>query len=484
MRRRSIFSELKHGSFVSRRRLIVTASGALAVFAAHGRSRAAAAGAAPPDGFFGRVDDIVGGIKAPKIPGTRFPIAGNAAGGDIRIEISEALRTASEAGGGRVVIPAGRYVSNGPIHLRSRCALHLEDGAHIVFSGDPQHYLPAVFTRWEGTEAYNYSPFIYGRDLEDVAITGAGTFDGRGAENWLPWRAEQKDDQALLRDMGRRGVPINERRFGEGRFLRPQFLQFIGCERVLIEGVTFLDSPFWVVHPVYCRHVTVRGVTVVSEHVNSDGVDPDSCEDVLIEDCAFNTGDDGVAVKAGRDQDGWRVGRPCRRVVVRNCRYTGTAGGGVAIGSEMSGGVEEVFVHDYDMRAVKHAIYLKSNSDRGGYVRDCHFRNIAVGEAKDLLVITNNYKEQGSGLYPAAFEDISFADIRCADAEAAISILGAEKAAVRRLQIENLRVGRADLPLRARNVRSMTFSNVMINREIVEAVEETPPETFDKARHY
>ncbi|MGF1544430.1 MAG: glycoside hydrolase family 28 protein [Parvularculaceae bacterium] len=436
--------------------------------------------------FNDRVAEIVAGVVRPNVPARRFDAGdfGLSAGGDARPAINSALAAANEAGGGRVVVPPGAYRSDGPIQLQSRCELHLSEGAKVTFSGDPTHYLPIVFTRWEGVEAYNYSPFIYGRGLSDVAITGAGVFDGEGAANWLPMRPKQKADQTLLREMGRTGVPLNERRFGAGRWLRPHFLQIIDAERVLIEGVTFLDSPFWVVHPVYCRHVTVRNIKVVSEHVNSDGVDPDSCEDVLIENCDFNTGDDGVAIKAGRDQDGWRVDRPCRRVVVRDCRYTGTAGGGMAIGSEMSGGVEEVFVDGYDMNEVKHGIYLKSNSDRGGYVRDCHFRRIAVAKAKDLIVVTNNYKEQGSGRYPALFENVTFSGVRADTVETAISIVGAPSIPVRGFTIADLRARAAGLPLRTRNVEDLTFVNVSANGEAVDAVLETPPETHKNAAHY
>lgn len=437
-------------------------------------------GSARDAGFRQRLEAVASGILTPVIPARTETFQPTIT---FQPELNAALADLSRRGGGRLVVPPGTYLSKGPIHLQSKCDLHLADGARIVFSPDPSHYLPVVFTRWEGTEAYNYSPFVYGRDLEDIAITGSGVLDGQGREHWLPWRDRQKTDQTTLRRMGQTGTPVEGRRFGEGHWLRPQFLQLLGCERVLIEGITLVDSPFWIVHPVYCRHVTVRGLTIISEHLNSDGVDPDSCEDVLIEDCDFNTGDDGIALKAGRDQDGWRVGRPCRRIVARNNRYSGTAGGGMAIGSEMSGGVEQVFVDGYVMRDVNHGLYLKSNSDRGGYVRDCHFRNIVVEKAKDLIVITNDYKMQGSGKYPASFRDISFSDIRCGESGTAISFAGLEDARIRDISVNRVHIETAEIALRTRNISRLTIEDVTVSGLPVEPAMGRDPELFQDARY-
>ena len=284
--------------------------------------------------------------------------------------------------------------------------------------------------------------------------------------------------------MGRDGVAVGKRVFGEGHWLRPQFVQFVACERVLIQGVTLVDSPFWCVHPVYCRDVTVRGVSIRSTHVNSDGVDPDSCERVLVEGCDFDTGDDGVAVKAGRDQDGWRVGRPCRDVVVRDCRYSGTAGGGVAVGSEMSGGVERVFVDGYRMNRVSHAVYLKSNGDRGGLVRDCHFRDLDIGSAKDVIVVTNAYKGRTDGPFPAAFSDISFSRIRCGQAEAALSLVGDAREPIRGVRVSDVVVDRAQVPLRARGLQGLSFESVAVNGTPLAPQLATGAETFEGVRHF
>ena len=429
-----------------------------------------------------RADAIANGVRRPVIAARDFPVTdyGAAPGRDVRPAVISALEAAATGGGGRVVFPAGEWPCDGPIHLRGRCALHLEAGARLVFSGDPASYLPVVFTRWEGTEVYNYSPMIYGRGLKDVAITGAGVIDGQGEKNFLPWRPNQRPDQRALRKMGAEGVPVSQRIFGDGHWLRPHFIQFIDCERVLVEGVTLNDSPFWCVHPVYCRHVTVKGVTIISRHINSDGVDPDSSEDVLIEDCVFDTGDDGVALKAGRDQDGWRVGRKTQRVVIRDNTFTGTRGGGMAIGSEMSGGVEEVFVERYRMNRVHHGLYFKANLDRGGVIRDVHIRDIDIVRADTVLIFTNDYHSYRGGDFPTRFEDVTVSDVRCAQAGLGVSIIGHPEAPVRRVRVSDMTIASAEQPLQIKHVEDLSFRNVMMNGETVESVLQTAPETFDR----
>lgn len=429
-----------------------------------------------------RADEIANGVRRPVIAAQDFPITdfGAREGGDVRLAVKTALEAASKAGGGRVVFPAGEWPCDGPIHMRARCALHLEEGARLVFSGNAESYLPVVFTRWEGTEVYNYSPMIYARGVKDVAITGAGTIDGQGEQNFLPWRPNQKPDQRALRKMGAEGVPVSERIFGDGHLLRPHFIQFVDCERVLVEGVKIVDSPFWCVHPVYCRHVTVKDVTIISRHINSDGVDPDSSEDVLIQGCVFDVGDDGVALKAGRDQDGWRVGRKTRRVVVRDCIFTGTRGGGMAIGSEMSGGVEEVFVERYQMNEVHHGLYFKANLDRGGVIRDVHIRDIEINKADTVLIFTNDYHSYRGGNFPTIFEDVTLSNVRCTEAGLGISIIGHPEALVRRVNVVDMTIGSVQLPLQIKHVEDIQFQRVVMSGAAVESVSETAPETFQR----
>lgn len=414
-------------------------------------------------------------IALPSIPNSDFVVPG---GPDARAAIQDTIDRASDAGGGRVIVPRGLWRSDGPLRLRSRVEMHLGEGAHLRFSGNAASYLPVVLTRWEGTEVWTYSPMVFADGLEDVAITGPGTIDGQGEQNFLPWRARQKPDQAALRQMGNDGVPVDQRIFGDGHWLRPHFVQFRNCRRVLIDGPRFVDSPFWVNHLLYCSDATVRNIEVVSRHINSDGVDVDSSTRVLIENCRFDVGDDGVAIKSGRDQDGWRVDRPSTNVIIRNCEYLGNTGGAMAIGSEMSGGVSDVFVENYRMNKARHALYFKANLDRGGKIDRVFIRDIDVAEADSLLIFTNDYHSYRGGDFPARFENVSVEDVRCGHARVGLSIIGHERAPVRNVTLRNVAVATAEVPLQVRHVDNLQFENVTINGVRQDAPDKTAPASF------
>ncbi len=263
------------------------------------------------------------------------------------------------AGGGRVVVPSGRFAT-GPIHLRSNVELHVSRDATLLFARDPRQYLPAVLTRFEGTELMNYSPFIYAYDQQNVAITGEGTLDGQAdREHWWPWKGladfgwtrgapNYNASRQRLLEMAERREAVERRRFGEGDYLRPPFIQPYKCRNVLIENVSITNSPMWEINPVLCENVTVRGVKISSGGPNNDGCNPESSRDVLIERCVFNTGDDCIAIKSGRNADGRRVNVPSQNIIVRNCEMR-DGHGGVTIGSEISGGCWNVFAHDCRM---------------------------------------------------------------------------------------------------------------------------------------
>jgi polygalacturonase len=374
-----------------------------------------------------------------------------------------AIAECHAAGGGRVIVPAGLWRMDGPIHLRSNMELHLQQGAHIKFSGGRDFYIPLVRTRWEGTELYTYSPMVFGNGLNNVAITGPGIIDGQGRANFLPWRKKQGPDKKALRDMGRNGVPVKERVFGDGHWLRPHFIQLYDCRNVLIDGPTLVDSPFLGVHLVYCDQVIVRRIGINSTHINSDGVDPDSSTNVLIDKCIFNIGDDGVAIKSGRDQDGWRVNRPSKNIVVRNCSYIGNTGGAMAIGSEMSGGVSDVYVENYNIRQANHALYFKANLDRGGTIRRVFIRGIAIGEAATVITFTNSYHGYRGGTYPPHFEDVSIQNVACKYADTALHIIGHPEFPVRNVRLKDIDIDTAKTPFQIRGVDNLIFDNVRIN---------------------
>jgi polygalacturonase len=344
------------------------------------------------------VPEILARIKPPTFPAQDFPVTqfGAVAGGEVDCTeaFAAAIAACTKAGGGRVVVPPGIFLS-GAIHLKSRVNLHVSNGATIRFSTNPAAYLPVVFTRFECIDVMNYSAPIYAFEQTDIAITGQGTLDGQG-QFWHQWIRQWDADVKRLVEMGRAGVPVSERVFGAGHKLRPNFIQPVRCRNVLIEGVRVINSPMWTLHPVYCTNVTIRGVTVETSGPNTDGCDPDSCTDVLIEDCVFNNGDDCIAVKSGRDEDGRRVNIPCENVVIRNCRFK-KGHGGVTMGSETAGGIRNVFAEDchFDSPDLNMAMRFKTNPARGGYIENIYLRNCTVQTAKYGIHITKRY---GAGL--------------------------------------------------------------------------------------
>lgn len=378
------------------------------------------------DDPWAEADVIVSRIVAPRFPARDLDLTTFGAVGDGRTDCTAAIRRAiaacHEGGGGRVVVPPGRFLT-GAIHLKSRVNLHVSEGATLAFSTDPKAYLPLVFTRWEGIELMNYSPFIYAFGARDIAISGRGTLDGQAsADHWWPWKGRMGEPTSdtnrtgfvpgaarrRLLDMASRHVPVHERLFGEGYELRPNFVQPYRCQNVLIEDVTIVNSPMWELHPVLCTNVTVRNVTINSHGPNNDGCDPESCRDVLIEGCSFDTGDDCIALKSGRNDDGRRVNVPVENVVIRKCRMK-DGHGGVVIGSEISGGARNVFAETCQMDSpnLDRALRIKTNSERGGLVERVFMRDVTVGQVAEAVVTINFFYEEGdTGKFPPMVRDV------------------------------------------------------------------------------
>lgn len=290
-----------------------------------------------------------------------------------------ALDACGNAGGGTVCVPAGNWQCTA-LRMKSNTNLHLEEGAVLEFSPDPADYLPVEFTRWEGIECYNYCPLIYAIDCENLAVTGKGILKGNG-QAWWHWKKLQHTGAKKLYDAEADGIPLEKRIFGNTTdALRPQFIQFIRSRNILISDIRIEDGPQWTIHPVYCENIIIRDITIDTDGPNTDGLNPDSCRNVLIENSSFATGDDCIAINSGMNEDGWRVNRPCENVLIRNCRMT-RGHGGVVIGSGMSGGVRNIYAHDCEIDGTEMGIRLKSMRGRGGVVenidiRDCRVENI------------------------------------------------------------------------------------------------------------
>src|SRR2546423_3083248 len=237
-----------------------------------------------------RAEDLPAPFRMPKIRRPVFAdrvvdIRAHGAVGDARSDctaaIASAIAACAKAGGGRVLIPAGKWLT-GPIHVRSNIDLHLHEGAIVRFSADAKQYLPPVFVRWGGVECFNYSPLIYARDCENIAITGRGLLLGQG-KAWWGWEKHQARCRAKQYEMVLQDVPVDQRIFGSVELpLRPQFLHPINCTNVLLEDFTIAEAgPCWTLHLAYCRNVLVRRVKInAPDGPNTDGIDIDSCRNV------------------------------------------------------------------------------------------------------------------------------------------------------------------------------------------------------------
>lgn len=407
-------------------------------------------------------------IVAPVFPEIEFHIGDFGAAGngidDDRPAIQAAIDSCSNRGGGHVVLPAGRYFSRGPIVLKNDVDLHLSKGAELIFSADERDYLPVVLTRWEGTELFNYSPLIYARNMQNIAVTGHGTINGQGSRNFATWKPRQKADQQALRKQGREGAPLHERVYGEGHWLRPAMLELVSCSGVLIENIRIINAPFWSIHPLCCNNITVRGVTVDSTNLNNDGCDPESCRNVLIEDCYFHTGDDAIAIKSGRDNEAWHIGQPTENVIIRRCTFD-TEINGLCIGSEISGGVRNVFAEDIHIMRASHGLYFKSNLDRGGYIEGIWIRRIRVDRIDRALVkFEPDYKSESKENHPTRFRDFVLERIHANDVRGiGLDIGGFEHQPVRDVVIRNLEIDHAQTPVSIRNTENLTLQKVFIN---------------------
>lgn len=479
----------------SRRKFLqVTAAGFGAAVLTRCTSTNASAQATPQGDPWAAVPGILSRIKAPTFPSRSFDVTQYGAIGDGKTDCTDGFRKAiaacNAAGGGRVVVPAGRFLT-GAIHLKSNVNLHVTKTATIAFDTNPAKYLPQVFTRWEGAELMNYSPFIYAFEQENIAITGEGLLDGQAScEHWWPWKGFTGDYRSVnaldavmektcginpkspqtparnrLFDMAEKGVPVSERVFGEGAMLRPQFIQPYRCRNVLIEGVRIINSPMWEIHPVLCRNVIVRNVRIDTHGPNNDGCDPESCQDVLIDGCEFDTGDDCIAIKSGRNADGRRINVPTENVIIRNCRMK-DGHGGVTIGSEISGGVRNVFAYDcvMDSPNLDRALRFKNNAMRGGVLENIFMRDVQIGQVADsVLSIDFTYEEGAKGPFKPVVRNVRMRNVTSKKSKYGWFLRGIENSVIADITIENCRFDGVASGNVAEHVNGLNLRDVKIN---------------------
>jgi polygalacturonase len=418
-------------------------------------------------------------IQAPKFPSKDFSITKYGAKGDGKADCTDAIRKAiddaAHAGGGRVVVPAGVWLS-GAIHLKNNVNLVVEKGATIKFFTDPKYY-PSVLTRFEGLECMNYSPLIYALDQTNIAVTGEGTLDGQAdQEHWWPWKGNARGgwkqgtpNQLAAREklvqMAENGVPVEKRVMGDGAQLRPMFVQPYRCTNFLIEGVTITNSPMYEVHPVLCTNVTVRNVKVSSHGPNNDGCDPESSRDVLIEGCTFDTGDDCIAIKSGRNADGRRLHTPSENIIVQNCVMK-DGHGGVTMGSECSGGIRNVFAQDCQMDSpnLDRVLRFKNNAMRGGLIEHVYMRNVTAGQvAGPAIDVDFLYEEGAKGTFTPVVRDVEVVNVTVKKCASAWSLRGLKGAPVQDVRIRRCTFDGASKANVAENVEGLVVDDVTVN---------------------
>jgi len=413
-------------------------------------------------------NSILKNIIVPPKPASTLSILAFGAVGDsvtdCKPAFDKAMAECTRLKGAKIVVPAGIYFVGGPIRLVNNVCLEIQKGARLKFSSDPAKYLPVVPTSWEGTFVLNYSPFIYGYKLQNIAITGEGTIDGNALKTFSTWRDLQTHDQQLSREMNHNNVPVKKRVFGANHYLRPQLIQLFECKNILIEDVSITNSPFWCIHLLKSENITVRGVNYNAHNINNDGIDPEYCKNVLIEDINFDNGDDNVAIKSGRDDEGRATGIPSENIIIRNCRFKGLHG--VAIGSEMSAGVKNVFIENCVSRGkCKRGIFLKSNPDRGGYITDIYVNNVMLDEVEDCFYITSNYHGEGKG-YNTDIRNVYVDSLTCHKAtNAGLVVQGFPTKKIKDIYFSNIRIDQAASPLSFTNTENVVMSNVIIGGE-------------------
>lgn len=414
-------------------------------------------------------------IKAPVFPAKDFIITSYGAKGDGKtlntIAFAKAIEACAKSGGGRVVVPLGNFLT-GAIHLKSNVNLHLADSAKITFSVNTKDY-PIVSGRWEGMELMNYSALIYAYGQRNIAITGKGTLDGNATDSdWYSWNMGNPRKQVKARDllhvMNKKQIDPKKRVFGDGDFLRPNFIQLYNCSNILIADLKMVNSPMWNVNPVLCENVTLKNMRIIAHGSNTDGINPESCKNVWIKNCYFDTGDDCIAIKSGRDQDGRRIARPAENHIIENCEMK-DGHGGVVIGSEISGGARNIFAINciMDSPNLDRILRLKTSSSRGGTIENIFMKDIKVGAYRDAAITCNMFYEQPGDFMPV-IRNIWVENI---DVEKGGNY-GIFVNAYKESPVENLRLINCDIrgvktPMKIDHVKGFKLENVKINGNIV-----------------
>jgi len=439
----------------------------------------------PGEEGWNNLSSILKKIVPPTFANRDFSILNYGAKADDKTDclpaIKKAITECNKAGGGRVLIPAGKYFVKGPIHLLSNVNLHLDENAVIKFSTNDDDYLPVVLTRFEGVELMNYSPLVYANNQTNIAVTGKGTMDGQADnDHWWNWtgsarfgwkegmpKQHDKENEPALMVMAAKEIPVEKRVFGKNHYMRPSFIEFYQCKNILIQGVTVINAPFWLLHPTLSDNITVDGVITNSLGPNNDGCDPESCNGVLIKNCSFTDGDDCIAIKSGRDADGRRINVPSKNIIVESCQMK-DGHGGVVIGSETSGGVENIYAQNCVMSSknLERAIRIKSNACRGGLMKNFYFRNLKVGEVHEAVIKINMAYANETGPdcnYPPTLSGVYVNNVASEESQYAIYIEGINDKPVNDINIKNCTFKNVQKENFVKDAQNLYINNTTVN---------------------
>lgn len=368
--------------------------------------------------------------------------------------IAKAIAKANSIGGGVVVIPAGEWLT-GKVHLKSNVNLHLSKEAVLLFDDNPNDYLPAVNTSWEGMECMNYSPLIYAWKCRNIAITGEGTIKAKMGL-WTQWAGRPRPHMESLKrlyNMSYRNVPTVERLMvNDTAHLRPHLIQFNRCENIRLEGFSIVNSPFWTIHMYLSKNILLSKLNVYAHGHNNDGFDPEMSQNILVENCKFDQGDDAIAIKSGRNQEGWRIQVPTKNLVIRNC----TVKNGhqlIAVGSELSGGIENVYVHDCVVNngaKMFHIVFIKTNERMGGYVNNIYIKNIKADKMDfGILGIETDVLYQWKDLVPTYVRKLT---------------------PIKNIYLENLRVSNVKFESRILGQKELPVENIFLKNVVADTI--------------
>lgn len=383
---------------------------------------------------------------------------------------AKAMEACNKAGGGRVVVPPGEWVT-GPVAFKSNCNLHISEGARLVFSDDLKLF-PIVRTTWEAMEVLNYSPLIYAFECENIALTGRGTIEAKMDlwREWYGWPESQLAATRKIATMASIGIPYDQRKaYEEGSMMRPQFVEFNRCVNVQLSGFRLRNSPMWCLHLFMCKDVWVHNLDVHAEGNNPDGLDIDMTQHAVVEECEFYSTDDAICFKAGRNKDAWDLATPTQDVVVRNCNIE-NGGSIMTAGSELSGGIMRIYVHHCTGNIISHILRVKTNERRGGEVCDILVEDCHANSCRAVLSINTDVMYQYRTLIPTfevrktLIHDLEARNVSTDFAEVVCEIIGDEEVPVKGIKLNNVHVKEVSKTInKLKNVEDLVMEGIIVD---------------------